>query len=131
MSEHPSVKCVSDADEVLRRYTLRQKVLNRIDSQVAHNLAKWGEDQDALTLVAVIAEETGEVARAVLEFNHRGDDVGPLRSLQLVEQIAKEAIQLAAVCVEIARVGEDEATRLEAKIQREHEDAMDEGGVAR
>jgi NTP pyrophosphatase (non-canonical NTP hydrolase) len=101
-----------EKDEALRRYTLRHDVLRRINMQIGHNLAKWGEDTDGITLVAVMTEEAGEVARAVLEFNHRALSVGQLRSLEMAKQIAREAIQLAAVCVEIARVAEDEACEL-------------------
>lgn len=59
--------------------------------QAAKNLAKWG-NQDMETLCLAIAEETGELAQAVLQARHEGGDP---------DRIRQEAIDLVALCAQM------------------------------
>ena len=55
------------------------------------NIEKWGA-QDYETLALCIAEESGEVAQAVLQYHHEAGDE---------ERIRAEAIDLGALCVQL------------------------------
>jgi len=59
--------------------------------QAERNLAKWGH-QDWETLGLAIAEETGELAQAILKCLHEG---GPR------ERIQQEAVDLGALCLQV------------------------------
>jgi hypothetical protein len=59
--------------------------------QAERNLAKWGP-QDWETLGLAIAEETGELAQAILKCLHEG---GPR------ERIQEEAVDLGALCLQL------------------------------
>lgn len=55
------------------------------------NIAKWGT-QDPQTLALAIAEESGEVAQAVLKFYHEGGEAS---------RISEEAVDLGALCIQM------------------------------
>jgi len=60
-------------------------------AQAERNLAKWGP-QDWETLGLAIAEETGELAQAILKCLHEG---GPR------DRIQEEAVDLGALCLQV------------------------------
>lgn len=55
------------------------------------NVSKWGL-QDLTTLCLAIAEETGELAQAILQYEHEGGEFS---------RIAEEAADLGALCVQV------------------------------
>lgn len=73
--------------------------------RAAANIAKWGA-QDYETLALCIAEEAGEVAQAVLQFQHENG---------AEERIREEAVDLGALCLQllatfdVAKAGVDES----------------------
>jgi len=66
---------------------------DELKSRAARNLDKWGL-QTSDTLFIVAGEELGELARALLEA--KGGELGS------VVQIREEALDLGAVCLQIA-----------------------------
>ena len=111
-----------DELERQRRRTLRESILNAIEKQTVENIARWG-DQEGQTMVVALAEETGEVARAVLSYDYRPAEFDELEAFELTVRIEREAIQTAAVCVELARVAADEGERLKAEVERQKAEA--------
>jgi len=80
-----------------------------LEAQHRRNKEKWGE-QDPLILIAVLAEETGEVARAVLELRMREVDAPEIAHDKMAAYY--ECLDAAAVCMEIATTIVDyQATR--------------------
>lgn len=70
--------------------------MNRINSfalekRASANLNRWGK-QDLETLGLAIAEETGELAQAILRFKHEGG---------MEDCIYQEAIDLGALCLQV------------------------------
>jgi NTP pyrophosphatase (non-canonical NTP hydrolase) len=65
--------------------------IDKIASQAVENVAKWGQ-QPLETLGLVAAEEMGEICQAILQWQHEGGRR---------ERIFEEAIDLAAVCLQI------------------------------
>jgi NTP pyrophosphatase (non-canonical NTP hydrolase) len=65
-----------------------------VRAQAELNYITWGH-QSLATLGIVLAEEMGEVARAILQNMHEG---------QPADRILHEAIDTAAVCVTVAQV---------------------------
>ncbi len=64
----------------------REQIFRGIQTEVMRQKAKWGTpDHHPVTWAVIIAEETGEVARAALEKD--------------LVQMRTELIQIAAVCV--------------------------------
>ena len=70
--------------------------LIHIQQHARANIEKWGR-QDVETLALCIAEEAGEVAQAVLQA--RWENGRPTR-------IVEEAVDLAALCLQIIQVVE-------------------------
>lgn len=103
---------------VRKHYTIPKiygAILRRVNGQAAENIAKWGDGQDAMTLLPVLMEEVGEIARGVLEYRAVNLKDEPLRKGAEAFKAAAEAIQAAAVCVEIARVMEEMASECKAR----------------
>lgn len=93
-------------------------VLRRINSQIGHNLAKWGDDKELLILLPVLMEEVGEIARGVLEYSAVDLTESPLRKGAEAHKAAQEAIQAAAVCVELAKVLDEMADECKARMPK-------------
>lgn len=74
----------------------RNELFWRIENRAFGNVQKWGP-QSLETLGLAIAEETGEVAQALLKFAKEGGPPGRIR---------EEAIDLAALCIQIIDVEE-------------------------
>lgn len=74
----------------------------RLVEKARLNHLKWG-DQDPQTLALCIAEESGEIAQAVLQHIHENGDE---------KRILEEAIDLGALCVQLMA----EMERREAEI---------------
>lgn len=62
-----------------------------MDRKAMQNRAKWGS-QDYETLALAVAEEAGELARAVLQHRHEG---------RPEIRIAEEALDLGALCIQV------------------------------
>jgi NTP pyrophosphatase (non-canonical NTP hydrolase) len=74
------------------------RLVRAFADQAEKNLAKWGK-QEMETLCLCIAEETGELAQAVLQARHDGGDP---------DRIRREAIDLGALCAQmVLRFHED------------------------
>lgn len=70
----------------------RRLILEEIRAERARQVEKWGErDHDPFTLCTILAEETGEVARAAHDARYADGTL---------DQLRKEAIQVAAVALQ-------------------------------
>jgi NTP pyrophosphatase (non-canonical NTP hydrolase) len=69
-------------------------ITDEIQWQVAKNIQKWGL-QDTTTLALAIAEESGEIAQAVLQAGDGGC------GLTTVGRLRAEAIDLGALCMQM------------------------------
>ena len=68
-------------------------VYDEIAAERSRQTSAWPDDHDAFIYAAVLAEECGEVARAIHDVRFaRGE----------VEAVRREAVQVAAVAVQIA-----------------------------
>ena len=74
------------------------RLVRAFADQAAKNLAKWG-NQDMETLCLAIAEETGELAQAILQARHEGGDP---------DRIRQEAIDLGALCAQMVKKFHDD-----------------------
>jgi NTP pyrophosphatase (non-canonical NTP hydrolase) len=73
------------------------RLVRAFADQAAKNLEKWG-NQDMETLCLAIAEETGELAQAILQARHEGGDP---------DRIRQEAIDLGALCAQMVMKFDD------------------------
>lgn len=92
---HPEQRAKEYADKIaagLNGIVIGSDVFIKINDEVKSAKAKhtWKESPGLFKQAAILAEETGEVAQAVLKHSDEGGSV---------EDIEKELIQVAAVCV--------------------------------
>lgn len=98
----------------MSRPAARQHVYQALDQERARQDAKWGAQRSLTPLLwlAVLSEEAGEVARAVLDLGRRRDIPSPLLSPdeEGVQHLREELVQVAAVAVAwLERLGDDAA----------------------
>jgi NTP pyrophosphatase (non-canonical NTP hydrolase) len=71
-------------------------ILRKIINEKCHQLAKWGiQTHSSFEWLTYTAEELGELAKAIAEFEYRGGEK---------KEIVKEAIQTATLALTIAEM---------------------------
>lgn len=78
-------------------WRLQVTVYDEIRAERQYQDATWPGDHDGFVYVAVLAEECGEVARAVHDMRFCAAD----DSLAQLDAVRQEAVQVAAVAVQI------------------------------
>lgn len=76
--------------------TLKDTITPLLHWENHRQLDKWGvQDHDRFTWYTILGEEVGELAQAILEYEH--GDGG-------IDSIVKEAIQVATVAIKLAEM---------------------------
>jgi NTP pyrophosphatase (non-canonical NTP hydrolase) len=91
---HGILQMIMDSDKTDRpKISYRQQGIDRIEEERTRQFEKWGkQDHDMMTWLAILHEETGELAQACLHNKFGGPAEG---------NILEEAVQVAAVGLQI------------------------------